>query len=123
MKTYPYLCFNQLKQNNMSSKNFNNDLDTLEAEVSNYFSELLANQKEITIFEEVDLEHDTPDDYLECRNDITGNVFDVHPLKVTENGILVVEADGSFTRHLIRLQDLSSIQDRINLVELMENNL
>jgi hypothetical protein len=107
----------------MSSKNFNNSLDHLESEVANYFSELLAKQSEIIIFDEVDLEHDTPDDYLEMRNDITANVFDVHPLKVNQDGILVVESDGSFTRHLIKLSDFSGIQDRINLCELMENNL
>ena len=107
----------------MSTKNFNTDLDHLESEVANYFSELLATQDEIIIFDEADLEHETPDDYLEMRNDITGNVFDVHPLKVSKDGILVVEADGSFIRHLIKLSDLSSIQDRINLCELLENNL
>ncbi len=107
----------------MSSKNLNNDLDQLETQVYHYFNELLEKQDEIIIFDELDLEHDTPDDYLEMRNDITGNVFDVHPLKVTQNGILVVEADGSFVRHLIKLQDLSSTQDKINLIELMENSL
>ncbi len=107
----------------MSSKNFNNDLDQLETQVAIYFSELLKQQDEIVIFDEVDLEHDTPDDYLEMRNDLSGSVFDVHPLKVTKEGILVIEADGSFVRHLINLQDLSSIQDRINLVELMEKSL
>jgi len=107
----------------MSSKNFNNDLDLLETQVSHYFSELLKTNDEIVIFDEVDLEHETPDDYLEMRNDMSGNVFDVHPLKVTKEGILVVEADGSFVRHLITLQDLGSIQDRINLVELMEKSL
>ena len=107
----------------MSSKNFNKDLDQLETEVYHYFTELLEKQEEIVIFNESDLEHDTPDDYLEIRNDITGNVFDVHPLKVSKNGILVVEADGSFVRHLIKLQDLGSIQDKITLLELMEDNL
>ena len=107
----------------MSSKNFNNDLDLLETQVSNYFSELLQNIDEVVIFDESDLEHVTPDDYLEMRNDITGNVFDVHPLKVSKKGILVIEADGSFVRHLISLQDLSSIQDKINLIELMEKSL
>lgn len=107
----------------MSSKHFNNDLDLLETQVAIYFSELLQNIDEIVIFDEVDLEHDTPDDYLEMRNDLSGSVFDVHPLKVTKEGILVIEADGSFVRHLINLQDLSSIQDRINLVELMEKSL
>ena len=106
----------------MSSKTFNNDLDNLESEVARYFTELLETQKEITIFEEVDLENDIPDDYLECRNDITGSVFDVHPLKVSYDGILVIEADGSYIRHLIKFQDLSNLQDRINLLELMENN-
>jgi hypothetical protein len=107
----------------MSSKNFNNDLDNLESEVANYFSELLTKQSEITIFEEVDLENDIPDDYLEMRNDITGNVFDVHPLKVTQDGILVVEADDTSVRHLLKLSDLSGIQDRIMICELMETNL
>jgi len=107
----------------MSSKNFNNDLDLLETQVNHYFNELLEKQGEIVIFDESDLEYDTPDDYLEMRNDITGNVFDVHPLKVSQNGILVIEADGSFVRHLIKLQDLGSIQDKINLVGLMENSL
>ena len=107
----------------MSSKNFNNDLDLLETQVNHYFNELLEKQGEIVIFDESDLEYDTPDDYLEMRNDITGNVFDVHPLKVSQNGILVIEADGSFVRHLIKLQDLGSVQDKINLVGLMENSL
>ena len=107
----------------MSSKNFNNDLDQLETQVYHYFNELLEKQGEIIIFDESDLEHDTPDDYLEMRNDITGNVFDVHPLKVSQNGILVVEADGSFVRHLIKLHDLSSTQDKITLLGLMEDNL
>ena len=107
----------------MSSKNFNNDLDLLETQVNQYFNELLEKQGEIVIFDESDLEHDTPDDYLEMRNDITGNVFDVHPLKVSKDGILVVEADGSFVRHLIKLQDLGSTQDKITLIELMENSL
>ena len=107
----------------MSSKNLNKDLEQLEKQVYNYFNELLEKQDEIVIFDECDLEHETPDDYLEMRNDITGNVFDVHPLKVSNNGILVVEADGSFRRHLIRLSDLPSTQDKIALLQLMENSL
>lgn len=107
----------------MNTRILNNDLDNLEVEVSRYFSELLEEQEEFIIFAEEDLEHDTPDDYLEVRNDMTGNVFDVHPLKVTKEGILVVESDGSFVRHLIRIHDLSSVQDKINLCELMENLL
>ena len=105
------------------SSSFRNDLDVLETQVWHYFSELLEEQEEFVIFAEEDLEHDSPDDYLEMRNDITGNVFDVHPLKVTKRGIEVIETDGGDRRHIIRLSDLSSIEDRLNLCELMENLL
>ena len=107
----------------MSSKNFNKELEQLEMQVYHYFNELLEKQDEVVIFEEVDLEHDTPDDYLEYRNDITGNVIDVHPLKVDGFGIHVIESDGSGKRHLLKFSDLSNVQDRINLCELMENVL
>lgn len=107
----------------MSSKIFTKDLDALESRVTDYFLELLSKQKEFILFSEVDLEVDTPDDYLECRNDITGEVFDVHPLKVSQDGILVIEADGSSVRHLLRLSDISNIKDKIFLCELMESKL
>ena len=101
----------------------NQDLDNLERDTAMLFSQLLEQQEEFVIFAEEDLEHDSPDDYLEMRNDFTGSVFDVHPLRVTDRGIEVIEADGSLAKHLVRLSDLSSIQDRINLCELMENLL
>jgi hypothetical protein len=107
----------------MSSKNLNKELEQLEMQVYQYFNELLEKQREIVKFDKSDLEHETSDDYLEMHNDIIDNVFDIHPLKVSQNGILVVEADGSFVRHLIKLQDLSSTQDKIPLIQLMENSL
>ena len=107
----------------MSSKHFNNSLDHLETEVANYFSELLAKQNEIIIFDEADLEHDLPDYYLECRNDITGDVFEVQPLKVNLEGIHTIDAGDSSKRHLLKFYDLGSVQDRITICELMENNL
>lgn len=107
----------------MNTRILNADLDNLERDTAMLFSQLLEQQEEFVIFAEEDLEHDSPDDYLEMRNDITGNVFDVHPLKVTKRGIEVIETDGGNRRHIIGLSDLSSIQDRINLCELMENLL
>ena len=107
----------------MSSKKFNTELLKLEGQVSEHFSELLTEQKEIIIFSIEDLEHDTPDYYLELRNDITGDIFDVHPLKVKQDGILCISADGSNRIHLAKLSDFSSLQDRINLCGLMEKNL
>ena len=107
----------------MNTRILNADLDNLERDTAMLFSQLLEQKEEFVIFTEEDLEHDSPDEYLEVRNDITGNVFDIHPLKVTREGILGVTTDGEFVRHLCLLSDLSSIQDRINLCELMENLL
>jgi hypothetical protein len=107
----------------MNAKNLNSILDDLERDTAMVFSQLLEKQEEFVIFSEEDLEHDSPDDYLEVRNDITGDVFDVHPLRVTRNGIVSVSADGDFVKYTFLLSDLSSIQDRINLCELMENLL
>jgi hypothetical protein len=102
------------------------DIDVLKTHIQMTFEEMLYKQKEFIIFDELDLEHDTPNDYLEMRNEITGNVFDVHPLKVIKVGnyhdIEVVKADGSFTKHSIKIWDLS-IEDRINLLELMNECL
>lgn len=100
-----------------------NELNILEMKVSMYFSELLKVQKEIIIFDEADLEHDTPDDYLEYRNEITGNVIDVHPLKVDGFGIHVIDADGGIRKRVLRFSDFATIQDRLNICGLMENNL
>lgn len=107
----------------MNTRILNADLDNLERDTAMLFSQLLEQQEEFVIFAEEDLEHDSPDDYLEVRNDITGDVFDVHPLRVTRNGIVSVSADGDFVKYTFLLSDLSSIQDRINLCELMENLL
>jgi hypothetical protein len=108
--------------NKETIKGFRKDLEVLEMNVAKHYYELLESQNEFIIFDESDLEHDTPDDYLECRNDITGNVYDVHPLKVTEAGIFVVESDGNRI-FLIRLSDLSTVVDRISICELMEIKL
>jgi hypothetical protein len=98
------------------------DMEILKTHIQMTFEEMLYKQDEFIIFDELDLATDTPDDYLEMRNEISGNVFDVHPLKVSKEGIEVVEADGSFTKHTIKIWDLS-IEDRINLLQLMENCL
>jgi hypothetical protein len=107
----------------MNTENLNSILDDLERDTAMVFSQLLKQQEEFVIFSEEDLENDSPDDYLEVRNDMTGDVFDVHPLRVTRNGIVSVTADGDFIKYTFLLSDLSNIQDRINLCELMENLL
>ena len=107
----------------MNTTNLNNQLDNLEKEVSLYFSHLLTQKEEFIIFDKTDLVDDTPDDYLEMRNDFTGDVYDIQPLSVNKNGIEVIDTSGDNNIFLIRFQDLSNIQDRITLCELMEELL
>jgi hypothetical protein len=102
------------------------DIDVLITHIQMTFEEMLYQQKEFVIFDEKDLEHKTTDNYLEIRDKETGNVFDVHPLKVLKvvnyHDIEVVTADGNFTKHSIKIWDLS-LEDRINLIDLMDKCL
>jgi len=107
----------------MGSRHFNHDLDLLESEIAIYFNKLLEKQEQYVIFDEKLLKDNIPEHYLEMRDTFTGIIFDVHPLKVTKQGIYVLEADNTDKTHIINLHDLANIQDRINIIELMENNL
>jgi hypothetical protein len=105
-------------------KEFRDRLAQLERDVANRFSQLLTQAKDFVITDADDvLNGDVPDDYFEMRNDITGNVFDVHVIRVTENGIWVMEAQDYSKKHLISLSGLGSVEDRINLCGLMEEKL
>jgi hypothetical protein len=96
------------------------ELQALESKVANTFSELTKGQDEIVLFEDENLENDTPDDYFEYRNDITGNVIEIFVLKVTQHGIYVIETEDYSTKHIIRFSDLADTYDKINLCELIE---
>jgi hypothetical protein len=101
---------------------FRNKLNEMELELSKYFSQLITNHTEIVIIDDFDaVLDDAPDDYFEWRNEITGGVSDVHVIKVDEYGIYVMNAQNYSARYTIRFSDLGSIQDRINLCELMFN--
>lgn len=97
-------------------------LTELESKISQKFSELRV-EKIAYVFisdEDVDSGEIESDEYLEIRNDITGEVCDVHPIKVSDVGILVVEANDTTKFHTIGLNDLANTFDKISLLELME---
>jgi hypothetical protein len=60
--------------------------------------------------------------FVEMRNDITGNVFDVYVTKVTKNGIHTIEIE-DYTPNTYRFSDLSSLNDRLILLNEMEETL
>jgi hypothetical protein len=102
---------------------FRKELNSLEERLSLRFNELLLINDEIELFDQNDLDDDSPDDMFGVRNDITGDVFDVYITKVSKIGIIAFEVNDSTRKHIIKLSDLASTLDIINLVELMEIKL
>ena len=97
--------------------------DALDLEVADAFSELLKEKNEFVFLDDDAVENGEFDETQEYRNEITGNVIDIHIIKVNEFGIYVVDGEDNTKFHTIRLSDLADIRDRINLVEMMYANL
>jgi len=58
---------------------------------------------------------------LEVRNSITGNVNDYNIISVCKNGIEVI--DSEYDIKIIKFEDLGSINDKLVLINEMENLL
>jgi len=101
----------------MKIQKFRNRLQNLEFDISDLFRDLLKEKGKFKLNDIEDFEN--IDDYFEVRNDITGNVFDVFILEVSNNGLWAVNAEDKTTDYFLKFSDLSSVLDRINLVELM----
>lgn len=97
------------------------EFDELERKLSTEFSTLIHGQDEIVLHSEEDIENgDLPDDYFDYRNDVTGNVIEIHILKITPDGIHCIEAQDNTKKHNIRFSDLATTYDRVNLCEVIE---
>lgn len=90
----------------------------LEDELNSTYSALKEDKKEFIFLMEEDIENKDFHEYFEVRG--RHGIFDVHIIKVDENGIKIVESDDDNQRYYIGFRDLSDIQDRINLIELMQ---
>lgn len=97
------------------------ELETLESKLATEFSTLIHGQDEIVLHSEEDIENgDLPDDYFDYRNEVTGNVIEIHIIKITPNGIHCIEAQNNTKKHDIRFSDLATTYDRVNLCEVIE---
>jgi hypothetical protein len=101
-------------------KTFSERIYELEREVSDTYKEL-KKDKEFIFLSEDEIEEGNYGDYFEVRNHNNGSVYDVQIIRVDSKGIAVVEAEDDSERYYIGFHDLSSIEDRINLVENMQN--
>ncbi|MDC7249491.1 MAG: hypothetical protein PQJ49_06220 [Sphaerochaetaceae bacterium] len=102
----------------MKPINFRGQLDQLQSQIADAIWDIRKNNPKIVLvtkeeFEDVDFQADC----YEMRNDITGNIFDVHVLSVDENGILVVDAEERDQFYMISMFDLADTRDMINLYE------
>ena len=95
--------------------------EDLELDLRKAYSRLLNDKKEFIFLTEEDILNGDYDEYFEVRNDYTGNIYDVHIVRIDEEGIEVVEAEDDSKRYYIGFDDLSEIQDRINLIENMQD--
>jgi hypothetical protein len=102
--------------------NYRKRLEQLEDEIHAEFSELLKQRPIFEITKEEDLDNWEVDEIFEIRNDTTGKVFDVHIIYVKQTGaILTVDTEDYSSFKTVRFSDLSSVRDKINLVEILEN--
>ena len=105
---------------------FRKELDNFKKRLSDRFGVLIRQRETFKFITDNDFEEDELEnfcDYFELRNDITGGVFDVFIVSISEGEILAVESENREKFHNICFSDLSSVEDRINLIEVMENYL
>lgn len=102
-------------------KTFREKYNEIETELSNTYSELIKNKVgEFIFLSDEDVENGDYEEYFEVRNDITGNTYDVHIIQVDEHGVKVVESEDDTKIYYIKFSDLADVQDRINLIENMQ---
>jgi hypothetical protein len=101
-------------------KTFSERIYELEREVSDTYKEL-KKDREFVLLSEEDIAEGDYGDYFEVRNHNNGNVYDVQIVRIDSKGIEIIEAEDDSERYYIGFHDLSSIEDRINLVENMQN--
>lgn len=105
-----------------SSNEFRVQLVDMQIEIARYYSELIKIKNPIVIFDG-DLDSEIPDDHLTVNGSITGIAYDVYPLKATDDGIEVCEVDNTKNRYKIYLGNIFSVENRLYLIELMEQNI
>jgi len=99
--------------------NFRHDLDLLQKRVVNKFTELRDANPRIEFLTQEDVVNGDYEEYLDARNSINGETYEICVIGIDEQGIEVYKVDSGSIRH-ISFNDLASLEDKISLVELME---
>lgn len=105
-------------------KTLREQLENLDRATNDKYRELVDEIKGATFYEEETEEFD--EDLTDCPVvtiiSRSGENVDVKVLEISKNsGIYVAEDDNDFNKFWIGLNDLSSLYDKITIVELLEN--
>ena len=93
---------------------FEEQLEKFKIEVSKHFSKLIEHQNPILI---------ETDDLLTVIDRFSGAPYDACPLKVSDDGISVRDAEKEDKTYKIYFSCLQSIEDKLLLISLMEQNM
>ena len=95
--------------------------ENLESQTANSFSNLLTQRKQGLIFATEDENYDDCD-IVDVYDEINGGIYSVYVVGITKNGMIEGRDLTDGRRDEYRLSDLSSLLDRINIVEILEYN-
>ena len=95
---------------------------TFHLELVNKFRRLSNEKSEFVFVSETELPDRNKNIYINFQNNM-GEILEGYPIKVNEDGILMVEVDDLRKKHTIEFRDLYEINDRILLLDLMEEKI
>ena len=96
--------------------------DNLESQVATRFSELLK-QREQSLILVTDGEDYEGCDMVDIYDEVNGGTYSVYVVGITKGGMIEgVDVNDESREDAYRLSDLSSLLDRINIVEILEAN-
>ena len=95
--------------------------DNLENQTAQRFSELLKNREQSLILATDDENYDDCE-LVDVYDERNGGTYSVYVVGITNSGMIECRDLEGGARSYCRLSDLSSLLDRINIVEILECN-
>ena len=95
--------------------------DNLESQTAQRFSELLKNREQSLILATDDENYDDCE-LVDVYDEVNGGTYSVYVVGITSGGMIKGRDLEDGSRSDYRLSDLSSLLDKINIVEILEYN-
>ena len=95
--------------------------DNLESQTAQRFSELLKNREQSLILATDDENYDDCE-LVDVYDEVHGGTYSVYVVGITNGGMIEGRDLEGGARGDYRLSDLSSLLDRINIIEILEYN-